>query len=287
MSAKGATEQPLISIVTPSYNQGDFIEATIQSVLEQDYPYVEHIIVDDSSTDTTSAILKKYSHLRIINRARKMGQTSAIIDGFNVSTGSIITWLNSDDLYLPGAISKAVQAFALPERPNVVYGHIIHINAKGAKRGERHVTPFDLHEHINGHNCTIQQPASFYTRHAYEASGGLNQKYNYAMDYALWVTLATSGARFHMVDDYLAAFRFHDASKTVSQPKQFYKERLEITRQAGGYFFPEYAFDYWHDKNRLASIGLRKSVRTYRLLRSGNVREFAVRARLNVTRARP
>ena len=139
------TEAPLVSIVTPSLNQGPFIEETIRSVLGQDHPRLEHIVVDGGSTDETIRILERYrSRLRFVSEP-DAGQAAAINKGFRSSKGEILAWLNSDDVYEPGAVSAAV-AF-LGERPDLmlVYGDATLMDAQGRVIGPcAHVEPFDL-----------------------------------------------------------------------------------------------------------------------------------------------
>lgn len=219
----------LVSIVTPSLNQGRFVEQAIQSVLEQDYPNIEHVVVDGGSTDETLEILRRYPHLRWTSEPDG-GQTDALIKGFREANGALLAWLNADDFYLPGAVRTAVDALGAGGA-GMVFGRCLHVDAAGAVLGVTELHEFDLRRELEW-GTKVPQPATFFTREAYEASGGLDRRWSYAMDYDLWLKIAK---RFPVreVDETLAAFRFHDASKTGSQADRFWPEVHRISRQHG------------------------------------------------------
>src|SRR5579862_2592962 len=137
-------DRPLVTIVTPSYNQGRFIRATIESVLSQDYPNVEYIVMDGGSTDDTASIVTPYlDRLTFISESDR-GQSHAINKGFALARGSIVAWLNSDDLFLPGAISRAVEAFRARPDAAAVYGKGYQIDETGGIKSEfPHTQHFD------------------------------------------------------------------------------------------------------------------------------------------------
>src|ERR1700693_3648321 len=137
--------QPLVTIVTPSYNQGQFIRTTIESVLSQDYPHIEYIIMDGGSKDETAAMVKEYGSRLTWISEKDRGQSHAINKGFRMARGSIISWLNSDDLILPGAVRKAVDGFRQNPEAGAVYGEGYLIDREGKTTGRFPCTePFNL-----------------------------------------------------------------------------------------------------------------------------------------------
>jgi Glycosyl transferase family 2 len=226
------TQAPLVSIVTPSLNQGLFIEETIRSVLGQDHPRLEHIVVDGGSTDGTIRILERYrSRLRFVSEP-DTGQAAAINKGFRSSKGQILAWLNSDDVYEPGAVSAAV-AF-LGERPDLmlVYGDATLMDAQGRVIGPcAHVRPFDL-ERLVHQSDFIVQPAAFFRREAFEAAGGLDESLQWTMDYDLWLKIAQ---RFPVayLPRKLARYRWTGANKTSRGGLERYAEIERVGRRHG------------------------------------------------------
>ena len=232
-----ADAEPLVSVVTPSLNQARFVEEAIESVAAQDYPRLEHVVVDGGSSDGTVEILRRHAHLRWVSEPDR-GQADAIAKGFRMSSGAILAWLNADDLYLPGAVSTAVAALR-ESGAALVYGGWRQIDERGATLKEVPVRPFDYGELLEVRNL-IAQPTAFFMREAYEAVGGVDPSYQYAMDYELWLKL---GARFNVrtVEATLAAFRYHGESKTVASYERFWAETHRASRRHGGrYFSPMY-----------------------------------------------
>jgi len=205
---------PKVSIVTPSFNQGQFLEETILSVLNQDYPNTEYIIIDAGSTDGTLVILKKYHHLIWISEPDH-GQTEAINKGFRLTTGDIITYLNSDDLLLPGAVSAVVNAFSKYPKADFIYGDFKVIDSKGNHILSRNTISYDRNVLIYG-RALIAQPASFFRRSLVTKIGYLDETYDFCMDLEFWIRAALNGAKFHHIDFPLAAQRLHPQSKTMS-----------------------------------------------------------------------
>jgi glycosyltransferase involved in cell wall biosynthesis len=182
--------QELVTIVTPSYNQGHFIRATIESVLNQDYPNVEYIIMDGGSTDETSSVVKDYaSRLKFISE-RDRGQSDAINKGFRMAKGSILAWLNSDDLYLPGAIRNGVAGFSQSPRPGAVYGEGYLIDRAGDVTGRfPHTIPLNLWR-LNYVSDYILQQSSFFRKDVLDDVGYLDENLHYAMDWELYIRIA-------------------------------------------------------------------------------------------------
>jgi len=207
---------PRISIVTPSYNQAQFLEETIRSVLLQGYPDLEYIIIDGGSTDGSVAIIRQYeSWLSYWVSEPDVGQSAAIAKGFSHVTGKYLTWLNSDDSYLPGAIACAASAFTMHPSAALVYGGC-ELFEEGGSRQIRvwQGAPSTVRALILGEN-TIPQQAAFMRRTALEQAGGVDTTLHYVMDHELWTRLGRAGDLVH-ISDILARFRFHPDSKTVS-----------------------------------------------------------------------
>jgi glycosyltransferase involved in cell wall biosynthesis len=220
---------PLVSIVTPSLNQGRYIEDAIESVAAQDYPRIEHIVVDGGSTDGTLDVLRRFPELRWVSEPDR-GQADAIAKGFAMTRGEILAWLNADDVYLPGAVSAAVEALRTTGAA-LVYGSWLQIDENGRTLKEVPVAPFDYRELLEIRNM-IAQPTAFFRRGAYEAVGGVDPSFHFALDYELWLKL---GAKHDVatLERPLAAFRFHPDSKTVAQSSLFWRETRRASRRHG------------------------------------------------------
>jgi len=207
---------PLVSVITPSYNQAGFIRETIESVLSQDYPHIEHIVVDGGSTDGTVEMLQSYARrdgrFRYLSEPDR-GQSHAINKGLHLARGTIVGWLNSDDTYLPGALRKAVEMFR--DRPHyaVVYGKAHYINESGQVTGEYNVQPFDKDKLYE--TCIICQPAAFIRRDLFVGMGGVDESLKFCMDYDLWIRISREHPLGYL-DDYLANSRLHPACKSVT-----------------------------------------------------------------------
>lgn len=208
---------PLVSIITPSYNQAAFIQQTIDSVWRQDYPAIEHIVVDGGSTDGTQTILKQYSQqlgdrFRYISEPDR-GQSHAINKGLQMAKGEIIGWLNSDDTYFPQAVTKAVNSLTSHPDWAMVYGKGLHINEKNKIMYKYPWVPFDRKKMF--YHCIICQPTAFIRKHVLEDVGGVDEDLHFCMDYDLWLRISV---RFTIgwMEDYLASSRLHDACKSVT-----------------------------------------------------------------------
>ncbi len=225
------TESPLVSIVTPSLNQGRFIREAIESIRGQSYASVEHIVVDGGSTDGTLEILRESDDLRWVSEPDR-GQAHALNKGFAMAQGEILGWLNADDYYLPEAVSEGVEALRSGGAA-LVYADVTRVNDDNVNpRRIRSRPTFDLWTELNL-GCGIYSPSVFFTRAAFEAVGGLDERYQLAMDYDLWLRV---GKRFIVrhVDAAWAVQRIHDDTKTTVRYEDFWPERLEISRRHGG-----------------------------------------------------
>ncbi len=220
---------PVVTIITPSYNQGRFIRATIESILAQDYPNIEYLVVDGGSTDHTISILREFGErVRWISE-RDRGQTHAINKGLAMTVGEIITWVNSDDVLEPGAISAAVAAFQEDPRTALVYGNARELNAEGQHIRDNYPPAPNVWELVHGWDYIIQ-PASFFRRNKMEEVGGLDEELHWAMDYDLFMRLALNYP-IKRVDAFLASYRFYDECKSCAGGWKRYMEIVRVLRR--------------------------------------------------------
>ena len=210
---------PKISIVTPSYNQGAYFEKTILSVLNQEYPNIEYIVIDGGSTDNSLDTIKKYEkHLKYWVSEQDHGQSNAINKGFSHATGDLLTWLSSDDYYMPGALwTFATMAMAHPETSAFVgAGRIIDEtgNIIYYKEPPQHITIETLYRWLNGGD--FMQPSSIFRRTAWERVGPLDETVHIALDVDLWLRMAKAGCRFVSSDSLLSTALSHKNAKTTA-----------------------------------------------------------------------
>ena len=205
------SDLPLVSIVTPSYNQARFLEAALCSVLEQDYPNMEYLVVDGASTDGSVDIIHRYAdRLAWWVSEKDSGQAEAINKGLRRAHGEIVGWLNSDDIYQPGAIAAAVKAFRSHPEAAVVYGDALAIDVNGKSFNIMHASQFSLVD-LMAFNI-ICQPSAFMRRSVLEQANYLNPAYHLLMDHLLWITMARVAPLVY-VPQVWAAARYHDQAK--------------------------------------------------------------------------
>ncbi len=226
---------PKISIVTTSYNQGEFIERTILSVLNQNYPNIEYIIIDGGSNDNSIEIIKKYEKfLSYWVSESDNGQSSALKKGSDKSTGDIMAFLNSDDTYCPGVLSKIADLFKRNPEVDVIYGVINLIDGYDNILARRDMSGFRFDFSILLFDSSLPQPAVFWRRDIYLKSGGVDSSFLFSMDKDLWVRFSLSGARFLRVNEVLTNFRLHGSSKTLTINDIRIKEDLLIVERTLG-----------------------------------------------------
>lgn len=205
---------PKISIVTPSFNQGKFIDSAIQSVLQQNYSNFEHIILDNCSTDRTVEILQQYPHL-IWQSKPDRGQSDALNQGFRMATGDIIGWLNADDLYLPECFNKIAASFASFPESDIAYGDYRWIDEQGSIIQFRKELDFDFFILKYLHVLYIPSTSTFFKRKIFEEENFLDNSLKYSMDYEFFLRLARKKYRFVHIASYLADFRWHEENKSI------------------------------------------------------------------------
>ena len=223
--------EPLVTIVTPSLNQGAYLEETIKSVLEQDYEDIEYMVMDGGSTDNSVEIIRRYENrLAYWESGPDAGQTDAIMRGFHRARGDILAWLNSDDYYLPGTVSAVVGTFLRKRKAVAVYGDCQFLFPDGRVKVKPKIG-FDYRICLHSY-CMVPQPSMFFLRSAYEAVGGLDRKLSYAMDYDLVLRLAKLG-RIEQIKTTLSTYRLHANSKTVAERTKFKPEWRKVRERNG------------------------------------------------------
>ena len=235
------SQSPLVSIVTPVFNMARFLPETIESVLSQDYPRIEYIVVDGGSTDGTVDLLRRYEgRLRWISE-RDEGQADAVNKGFRLCSGEIFTFLNADDVYYPGAVSAAVRAFEEHPEVGVVYGDAQYTDEDGRVIRRYPVEPYDYD--LLGHLCYICQPASFLRSAVFAEAGMLNKDLHLTLDYDLWLRISDRHPMLK-IDRCLANSRMYAQNKTLSRQIETFREVIRITGQHRGYVPLNWLYGY-------------------------------------------
>lgn len=224
---------PKVSIVTPSFNQGHFLEATIQSVLAQGYPNIEYIIVDGKSKDHSADVIRKHEqHLAWWVSEKDKGHADALNKGFSHATGDILAWLNSDDQYHPGAVSEAVAFLQVHPEVGLVYGDANLIDDAGKVIGQFASKQTDYRRMLRG-SVHIPQATTFFRADLWRKIGPLDLSLFFAFDYDLWVRLAKV-SEIRYVPRVWANFRLHNQGKSVLNDDQCYPDMLRVYQREAG-----------------------------------------------------
>lgn len=227
---------PRISIVTPSLNQGQFIEETIQSVLGQNYPNLEYIIMDGGSSDNSVDIIRKYrDYITYWDSRTDCGQADAINRGFSIAKGQVFGWLNSDDMYLPGTLLYVAEQFQSLQRcfEGILFGNCVHLN-------ETNNLVWGSQVHVHHSSSDIElldyliQPSSFWTRAIWERVGPLSMEMQYGFDWDWFIRAKRKGVRFEACKRYLSVYRIHPQHKTATGRSDRLKEISDIYRKYHG-----------------------------------------------------
>lgn len=232
-----------ITVVTPSYNQGQYIKRTIESVLSQDVEDLEYIVMDGGSTDETVDILKSYGDRIIWISEKDKGQTDAVNKGIRAASGEIIGWLNSDDIYYPGAINKVLEVFEKNPDVNVVYGNAYHIKEDDSFIEEYYTEDFD-YERLKD-ICFICQPSLFFRKSVVDKYGYLDDKLQYCMDYDYWLRLG-KGEKFYRLNELIAGSRLYDDNKTLGARRKVHEEMLVMQKKNLGKASKKWIYNLAH-----------------------------------------
>jgi len=235
-------QELVVSIVTPCFNASRFIARAIDSVLMQDYPLIEYIVMDGGSTDGTVDILRQYGDRLQYVSAPDNGPADAINRGFARSRGQIFAWLNADDTYLPGAVNAAVRSFLSNQTAAVVYGEGVWTDEEDRVLG-RYPTVTPYHSAMLERECSICQPTAFIRREAYEAMSGLDTSLRFTFDYDLWIRLSREYS-FVAAAGCTATSRMHRSNLTLGQRKSVFEENISLLRRHYGYVPVNWVYGY-------------------------------------------
>lgn len=226
-----AGSPPRVLVVTPSLDQARYLRATVDSVLAQDYPHLDYFVADGGSTDGSVDVLRGYGERVRWVSAPDGGQAAAVADAWAASDADVVAWLNSDDTYLPGAVSRAVRHLEAHPAAGMVYGKAWFVDELGAKVREYPTRPFDA-ERLRT-ECFVCQPAAFVRRSVFERIGLPDRALRYCMDYDLWIRLSR---HFEMsyLEEFLACSRVHEATKSQRELSAMFDEIVRVTARRYG-----------------------------------------------------
>ncbi len=248
-----ADAAPLVSIVTPSFNQGRFLKQTIDSVLGQSYPHVELLVMDGGSTDQSAAILQSYGDRFVWVSEKDKGQTHAINKGMARARGQVLAYLNSDDVILPDAVEKAVGHFQQRPECDMVYGRAWYTDENSKITGIFKTDDYRFERLMN--DCCVCQPAAFWRRRIAELVGPFDESLDMAMDMDYWLRIDRAGGRIEHISDYLAYCRIYAQTKTLSARARIYQEIFDICHRHGGYVAYSYFVGLWEHRIKQQKTG--------------------------------
>lgn len=234
-------DDPLVTIVTPSLNMARFLPAAIESVLSQEYPRIEFLVVDAGSTDGSLEILERYRGRLQYTSEPDKGPSDAIHKGFQRARGDILAWLNADDTFQPAAIRRAVDYLAAHPEVDVVYGDGWWIDEDGQPIRPYPSRPFDAR--VLERDCFLCQPSTFLRASAYR-SCPLDPRQKMSFDYDLWIRMAAAGYRFAYLPEHLANTRMHRDALTLSARQEVFRASMDLLRRHYGYVPFSWIFGY-------------------------------------------
>lgn len=209
------TAPPLVTLVTPSLNQGRFLEEAIRSVLEQDYPRLEYAVLDGGSTDGSVEIIERYAdRLAWWTSEPDGGQAAALNKGFRRAQGEILGWLSSDDTLLPGAVARVIAELERDPEAQLVYGEALFVDEAGRELFPLRPRPFDVATMVRGCANHVVQPGSLFRRRAFELGGPFEEDAHYLFDFEFALRLWRAGGKVTSIPDRLATYRVHRGSKS-------------------------------------------------------------------------
>jgi glycosyltransferase involved in cell wall biosynthesis len=224
---------PLATIAVPSFNQGRFLDDALASIFQQQLP-VEVFVIDGGSVDNSVEVIKKWApQLAGWRSCKDDGQAAAINEGIAMGSAPFVSWLNSDDWYLPGGLLMLLRALQSQFEAPAVYGRSWNVVQKTGKRTPVWVEPFD--ESRLALRCIISQPATLIRRTAWDAVGGVDDKLHMAMDYDLWWRLYKQVGRLYFIDNFVSVNRDHEATKTKTLRLRHYQEAMAVVRKYHGH----------------------------------------------------
>lgn len=253
-------ENPVVSIITPSFNQGAFLEETIRSVLSQDYPNLEYWIIDGGSDDGSLEIIEKYAnHLAGWVSEPDQGQADAINKGFCKINGDIVAWINSDDVYRPQAIERSVNALQSHPGVGLVYSDVDSIDASGHVFNRMVYDQWQLADLMTFK--ILGQPSAFFRRSVLEEVGGLDTSYHYLLDHHLWLRMALKTKIMYVPGQVWSAARMHADAKNVSDAAGFGEEAYRLVRwmqedEVFAEYYQKHARRIWAGAHRLNAFYL-------------------------------
>jgi glycosyltransferase involved in cell wall biosynthesis len=234
--------QPLVSVVTPSFNRVAFLRESLESVQSQDYGNFEHIVIDGGSTDGTLDVLRGYGNrIRLVSEP-DLGYADALNKGFRLARGEILAWMMTDDVYLPGAISRAVEILSEAPDLDMFYGTCLLIGPSGEVIGKHSTKSFSVKRLIHYDPGFFTTQSMFFRKRVLDRAGLMDVNFRLAADYE-WLIRVGLNCRVEYRPECLGAFRRHDSALQAPRYRQAYRrEVLAASRRHGGYWFSPFRY---------------------------------------------